>query len=103
MGREIKDTSGGEEEDEEEESGEDSIDEDEEERKLMICRREEAEVTPDDEETSIEILRCKENAGGFKPVIKEIMKQKTLLTDNPSSMFVILPFKYDSHLDCRRI
>jgi hypothetical protein len=30
-----------------------------------------------------------------KPVNKEIMKQKTLLTDNPSSMLVILPIKYD--------
>jgi hypothetical protein len=30
------------------------------------------------------------NAGGSKPVSKEIMKQKTL-NDNPSSMFVILP------------
>ena len=58
------------------------------------CSVDEAEDTPDYEETndnltSIEISQCKENAGGFKPVNTEIMKQKNLLTDNPS-MFVIL-------------
>ena len=37
----------------------------------------------------------KRNAGCFKTVNKEIIKQKTLLTDNPSSMLVILPIKYD--------
>ena len=40
-------------------------------------------------------ISMQRNAGCFKTVNKEIMKQKTPLTDNPSSMFVILPIKYD--------